>query len=64
METVETVINRVESQFDRMVDAAYEEYCQKMMLKTILEDILKDETCSDSIKELATYGLGLVSDGK
>ena len=61
---METVINRIETQFDKMVDAAYEEYCQKMVLKTILEDILKDETCSESVKELATYGLGLVNNGK
>jgi hypothetical protein len=61
---METVINRVETQFDKMVDAAYEEYCQKMVLKTILEDILKDATCSESVKELATYGLGLVNNGK
>ena len=32
---METVINRIETQFDRMVDAAYEEHCQKMVLKTI-----------------------------
>ena len=61
---METVINRIETQFDKMVDAAYEEYCQKMVLKTILEDILKDDTCSESVKELATYGLGLVNNGK
>ena len=61
---MEEVINRIETQFDKMVDTAYDEYCQKMVLKTILEDILKDETCSESIKNLITFGLDLVDHGK
>jgi hypothetical protein len=58
------VISRIESQFDRVVDAAYEEHCKRMILMSAMEDILEDGTCSASIREIAEYAVGLVNDKK
>lgn len=64
METAEQVLNRMEQQFDRAVDAAYEEHCKRMILARALEDIIEDGTCTPSIKEIAVYALGLMADEK
>ena len=58
------VISRIESQFDRVVDAAYEEHCKRMILMSAIEDILEDGTCTASIREIAEYAVGLVNDKK
>ena len=58
------VLNRMETQFDRLADAAYDEHCKRMILMSAMEDILKDGTCTASIREIAEYAMGLVDDKK
>ena len=48
-------IDKIEKDFNRVADMAYEEYCSKMILLDALEDIIEDGTCSASIKEIAQY---------
>ncbi|NBX51685.1 hypothetical protein EBT25_17560 [bacterium] len=57
-------IDKIEKDFNRVVDRAYEEYCSKMILLDALEDIIEDGTCSASIKEIAQYAMKLVNDKK
>jgi hypothetical protein len=57
-------IDKIEKDFDRVADMAYEEYCSKMILMAAMEDILKDGTCTASIREIAEYAVGLVNDKK
>jgi hypothetical protein len=54
----------MEKQFDKVVDAAYEEHCKRMILMSAIEDILEDGTCTASIREIAEYAVGLVNDKK
>ena len=54
-------IDKIEKDFDRVADMAYEEYCSKMILMAAMEDILKDGTCTASIREIAEYAVGLVN---
>jgi hypothetical protein len=51
----------MEKQFDKVVDAAYEEHCKRMILMSAMEDILEDGTCTASIREIAEYAIGLVN---
>ena len=55
------VLDRMEKQFDKVVDAAYEEHCKRMILMSAIEDILEDGTCTASIREIAEYAIGLVN---
>jgi hypothetical protein len=55
------VLDRMEKQFDKVVDAAYEEHCKRMILMSAMEDILEDGTCSASIREIVEYAVGLVN---
>ena len=55
-------IDKMEKDFNRVADAAYEEYCSKMILLNALEDIIEDGTCSASIREIAEYAMKLVND--
>jgi hypothetical protein len=55
------VLDRMEKQFDKVVDAAYEEHCKRMILMSAMEDILEDGTCTASIREIAEYAIGLVN---
>ncbi len=64
MEEAEVVLSRMEKQFDRVVDAAYEEHCKRKILESALEDILEDGTCTPSIKEIAEYAMKLVAGEK
>jgi hypothetical protein len=57
-------IDKIEKDFNRVADMAYEEYCSKMILMAAMEDILKDGTCTASIREIAEYAVGLVNDKK
>ena len=57
-------IDKIEKDFNRVADMAYEEYCSKMILLDALEDIIEDGTCSASIKEIAEYAMKLVNDKK
>jgi hypothetical protein len=58
------VLNRMETQFDNLADAAYDEHCKRMILMSALEDILADGTCTANIREIAEYAIGLVDDKK
>ena len=53
-------IDKIEKDFNRVADMAYEEYCSKMILLDALEDIIEDGTCSASIKEIAEFAMKLV----
>ena len=55
-------IDKIEKDFNRVADMAYEEYCSKMILLDALEDIIEDGTCSASIREIAQYAMKLVND--
>jgi hypothetical protein len=55
-------IDKIEKDFNRVADAAYEEYCSKMILMAAMEDIIEDGTCSASIREIAQYAMKLVND--
>jgi hypothetical protein len=55
------VIDRIETQFNTVIDAAYEEYCSKMILMEAMQDIIEDGTCSASIREIAEYAMKLVN---
>jgi hypothetical protein len=57
-------IDKIEKDFNRVADMAYEEYCSKMILLDALEDIIEDGTCSASIREIAQYAMKLVNDKK
>lgn len=57
-------IDKIEKDFNRVADMAYEEYCSKMILMAAMEDILEDGTCTASIREIAEYAVGLVNDKK
>lgn len=54
-------IDKIEKDFNRVADMAYEEYCSKMILMAAMEDIIKDGTCTASIREIAEYAIGLVN---
>lgn len=54
-------IDKIEKDFNRVADAAYEEYCSKMILLDAMQDIIEDGTCSASIKEIAEYAMKLVN---
>ena len=58
------VLSRMETQFDNLADAAYDEHCKRMILMSAIEDILEDGTCTASIREIAEYAVGLVNDKK
>lgn len=54
------VLNSMETQFDRLADAAYEEHCKRIVLMSALEEILEDKTCSASVRDIAEYAIGLM----
>ena len=58
------VLSRMETQFDNLADAAYDEHCKRMILMSAIEDILEDGTCTASIRDIAEYAVGLVNDKK
>ena len=55
------VIDRIETQFNTVVNAAYEEHCKRMILMDAMQDIIEDGTCSASIREIAQYAMKLVN---
>jgi hypothetical protein len=55
-------IDKIEKDFNRVADMAYEEYCSKMILLDAMQDIIEDGTCSASIREIAQYAMKLVND--
>ena len=56
------VIDRIETQFNTVIDAAYDEHCKRMILMDAMQDIIEDGTCSTSIREIAGYAMKLVND--
>jgi len=56
------VIDRIETQFNTVIDAAYDEHCKRMILMDAMQDIIEDGTCSASIREIAQYAMKLVND--
>jgi hypothetical protein len=55
------VIDRIETQFNTVVNAAYDEHCKRMILMDAMQDIIEDGTCSASIREIAQYAMKLVN---